>query len=117
MADYRKLEAWRRAHQLALAVYRQTEPFPRAERYGLTSQLRDAASSVPANIAEGYGRGTDPELARFCRISLGSLNELEYYLLLARDLGLLPDAEHGPLQSELEIVRRLLSAFVRKLVS
>src|SRR5688500_11411498 len=97
MSDYRKLLVWRRAHELVVAVYQSTQDFPRSETFGLVGQLRRAASSVPANIAEGTGRGTSKELARFCRIALGSLNELEYHLFLSYDLTYLAPAQYEKL--------------------
>jgi len=89
MKDFRQLKVWEKSHELALAVYHITAAFPREETYGLTSQIRRAASSIPSNIAEGCGREGDVELARFCTIARGSASELEYQLLLARDLKLL----------------------------
>ena len=86
MQDYRKLAVWKRAHELTLAIYACTGGFPRDEAFGLTSQLRRSAASIPANIVEGCGRDTNAEFARFLYIALGSANELEYHLLLARDL-------------------------------
>ena len=92
MKDFRQLKVWEKAHLLALAVYPITARFPREKTYGLTAQIRRAASSIPSNIAEGCGRDGDAELARFCIIARGSATELEYQLLLARDLTLLhPD--------------------------
>ena len=89
MKDFRKLKVWEKAHHLTLALYPVTASFPRDEVYGLASQIRRAASSIPSNIAEGCGREGDPELARFCIIARGSATELEYQLLLARDLKLI----------------------------
>ena len=89
MKDFRNLKVWEKSHQLALAAYRVTASFPREEVFGLASQIRRAASSIPTNIAEGCGRSGDAELARFCVIARGSASELEYQLLLARDLKLL----------------------------
>lgn len=86
MRDYRNLEVWRRAHRVALEVFRATESFPQGERFGLTAQIRRSAVSVPSNIAEGAGRSGRPDYARFLDIAGGSLNELEYQLILARDL-------------------------------
>jgi four helix bundle protein len=83
MQDFRKLVAWRKAHELTLRVYDVTASFPKDEVYGLTSQMRRASSSIPANIAEGCGRNGNAELARFVYIALGSASELEYHLLLA----------------------------------
>ena len=84
---YRDLVAWKRSHELTLAVYKQTKRFPAEERFGLTSQLRRASYSVPANITEGSGRDTNKDYLRFLIIALASLKESEYFLLLARDLG------------------------------
>jgi four helix bundle protein len=89
MKDYKKLMVWEKAHQLTLSVYEATKGFPKDELYGLTTQIRRACVSIPANIAEGCGRDGDAELARFFQISMGSSSELEYHLLLAHDLGFL----------------------------
>ena len=86
MKDFRDLQVWQKAHGLTLAIYRVTVTFPRQELYGLTTQLRRASSSIAANLAEGCGRNSDAEFARFCSIAMGSASELEYHLLLARDL-------------------------------
>ncbi|MCC6791593.1 MAG: four helix bundle protein, partial [Thermomicrobiales bacterium] len=88
--NFRELKVWEKAHRLTLATYQSTAIFPREETFGLTSQIRRAASSVPANIAEGCGRGGG-DLVRFCRIAAGSASELQYHLLLARDLGYLAE--------------------------
>jgi len=85
MKDFRKLDVWAKAHALTLAIYRVTAGFPTEERYGLTSQLRRACVSIPTNIAEGCGRNSDAELARFAEIAMGSSSEVEYLLLLSRD--------------------------------
>ena len=91
MQDFRNLEVWRRAHKLTLRIYALTDRFPRSEMFGLSSELRRAAASVPTNLAEGHGR-TQTEFGRFVQISFGSACEVEYQLLLARDLGyLVPD--------------------------
>ena len=82
MKDYRELKVWERSHQLALAVYKVTTTFPKDELYGLTSQIRRACASIPANIAEGCGRSGDAELARFLQIAMGSASELDYHLYL-----------------------------------
>lgn len=94
MRDFRKLKVWEKAHELALETYRITAKFPREELYGVTSQLRRACISIPANIAEGCGREGEAELRRFLRIGLGSANELEYHLLLAKDLRFLSPEDH-----------------------
>ena len=91
MAIYQRLRAWERCHQLCLAVYAATNSWPPAERYGLTAQARRAAHSAAANIAEGSAKKGPREFRRYLDISLGSLSELSYTLLLARDLKILPD--------------------------
>jgi four helix bundle protein len=115
VAEYRKLDVWVRAHHLTLDVYQATRSFPREEAYGLTSQLRRAASSIPANIAEGCGRRGDAELARFVSIALGSATELDYHLLLARDLEYLQPQPYEHLASEAQGVARMLAAFIETL--
>jgi four helix bundle protein len=91
---FRKLIVWQRAHQLALLVYKATEKFPKNEIYGLTSQLRRAAVSVAANIAEGYGYGRKGQTGRFLDIAQGSLSEVEYYLILSLDLCYISQEEY-----------------------
>jgi four helix bundle protein len=113
--NFRQLKVWEKAHQLTLEIYRVTASFPRAETYGLTSQLRRASSSICANLAEGCGRDGDAELARFCGIARGSASELEYHLLLARDLHLLPDSDHNRLATETTEIKRMLTGLMQKL--
>jgi four helix bundle protein len=115
MGDYKSLRVWQGAHQVTLAVYAATRSFPPAELYGLSSQIRRAAASIPANIVEGCGRNSDAELRRFCSISLGSANELEYHLLLARDLGIMETAEHERLSEQVLAVKRMLAKFASTL--
>lgn len=99
---------WRKAHELVLRVYPLTAAFPKQETYGLTLQMRRAAISVPANIAEGFRRRSKPEKARFLNIAEGSLEELRYFLILAADLGY---ADTAPLITALAEVSRLLTAY------
>ena len=117
MRDFRSIKVWEKAHQLALAVYTATKIFPREEIYGLTSQMRRSASSVPTNIAEGCGRTGDAELSRFCQIAFGSATELEYQLLLSRDLGYLDQSSYEPLRDATIEVKRMLGAFITTLRS
>ena len=117
MQDFRNLKVWEKAHALALEVYARTKDFPGEERYALTRQIRRCATSIPTNIAEGCGRGSDAELARFLQIARGSASELEYTLLLARDLGLLKDAAHEALAPPLSEVQRMLAALIKKLTA
>jgi four helix bundle protein len=85
MKDFRQLKVWEKAHQLALEVYNATKGFPKEELYGLTSQIRRSSMSIPTNIAEGCGRNTDADFARFLQMAMGSASETEYQLILARD--------------------------------
>ena len=89
MKDYRELQVWQLGHALTLEIYATTKSFPKDELFGLTSQMRRAASSIPANIAEGCGRDGDAELKRFLIIALGSACELDYFILLSAELGYL----------------------------
>jgi four helix bundle protein len=115
MQDYKNLKVWERAHQLTLAVYHATATFPKDELYGLTSQIRRACASIPANIAEGCGRDGDAEFARFLRIARGSASELDYHLLLARDLNFLGEAVYKQLEIGLSEVKRMLNTFIQRL--
>jgi four helix bundle protein len=115
MQDFKALKVWQSAHQLTLRVYQVTRGFPREEQFGLTSQIRRCAASIAANIAEGCGREGRRDFARFLDIAGGSANELEYHLLLARDLNLLPPSEHDALALHLTEVRKMLTAFVQRL--
>jgi four helix bundle protein len=115
MKNFRDLQVWQKAHSLTLEVYERTARFPNDERYGLTSQLRRAAASVPANLAEGCGRGSDAELKRFMHIAMGSASETEYHLLLAHDLGFLAEPVFALLTHNVQEVKRMLAAFIVKL--
>ena len=115
MGNYRNLKVWERAHRLTPEVYGATHTFPKDELFGLTSQLRRAAASIPANIAEGCGRNGDAELARFLTIAIGSANELDYHLLLARDLGYLPPPLFEHLAAEAQGVASMLATFLDRL--
>jgi four helix bundle protein len=115
LRDFKKLKVWERSHRLTLAVYKATATFPREELYGLTSQIRRSCAAIPANIAEGCGRGTNNDLAHFLQMALGSASELEYHLLLARDLSLLDEADHEHLAKEVREIKRMLTAFVKSL--
>jgi four helix bundle protein len=114
MKDFRELKVWERGHQLTLAMYRVTKPFPREELFGLTSQIRRCCSSIPANIAEGCGRGTDADFARFLQVAMGSASELEYHLLLAHDLCLLPTVEYEALVQQVVEIKRMLASLIQR---
>jgi four helix bundle protein len=113
--DFRDLKVWGKAHQVTLAIYRATETFPSAERFGITSQMRRAASAMPANIAEGCGRGSDADFARFLQIALGSASELEYFLLLARDLQFLASPLHDQIVADTQEIKRMLTSLIARL--
>jgi four helix bundle protein len=115
LKDFRELKVWGKAHQLTLDVYRATMTFPKDEQYGLTSQLRRAASSIPANIAEGCGRGSNIDFARFLQIAMGSASEVEYHLLLATDLNILTAAQHKHLELQIIEIKRMLSSLIQKI--
>jgi len=115
MQDFHELTVWQKAHQLTLAVYQVTSGFPRNELYGLTSQLRRASSSIAANLAEGCGRNGRAEFARFCSIAMGSASELEYHLLLAKDLNFIQAKDHQDLSQRATEVKRMLAGLLRRL--
>ena len=115
MEDFKDLKVWTKAHQLTLAIYHCTRRFPRDEIYGLTSQIRRASASIGANIAEGCGRRSHPEMKRFIQISRGSASELEYHLLLARDLQLLTVEEFEDLEAKTLEIQRMLAALIQRL--
>ena len=115
MKDFRELKVWQKAHELTLAVYKVTAAFPREEQYGLTSQIRRACSSIAANLAEGCGRNGDAEFARYCSIAMGSASELEYHLLLAKDLSLIMPADYEELAPRATELKRMLTALMQKL--
>ena len=110
---FQELIVWQKSHRLVLNVYRLTSQFPKHELYGLTSQMRRAAVSIPANIAEGFKRRSRPDKARVLNIAQGSLEELRYYFHLSKDLDYLKDAE----REALDEVGRLLGAYMRTLLS
>ena len=113
--SYRDLLVWQQAVDLAVSIYDATRGWPREELYGLTSQVRRAAASIPANIAEGYGRETRPSYEHFLRVAQGSLKELETHLLIAQRIGLDTSNKLGPLLTASESVGKLLRLLLRRL--
>ena len=113
MKDFRQLKVWEKSHQLALTVYKATKGFPKEELYGLTSQIRRSSMSIPTNIAEGCGRFTDADFARFLQMAMGSASETEYQLILARDLDFLPKDSYEKLHTEDEEVKRMLASLLK----
>lgn len=111
---FRDLTVWQKAHEFVLAVYRLSASFPDREKYGLAHQIRRSAVSIPANIAEGFGKRGRAEKARFLNIAEGSLEECRYYLILVQDLGY---GETESSMSTLEEVSRLLSGYARAILA
>jgi four helix bundle protein len=117
MKDFRDLKVWEKAHELALACYKETADFPKQEMFGLISQIRRSGSSIPANIAEGCGRRGNAGLHRFLQMAMGSASELEYHWLLSRDLGFLAPAAYARLETQVTEVKRMLASLIRKVDS
>lgn len=117
MKDFRTLKVWEKAHAIVLDVYKITAMFPPDERFGLISQMRRSSASIPTNIAEGCGSGTDADFARFVQFSMRSACELEYQFILSRDLGYWGDPAYGELEPRLIEVKRMLTALMQKLRS
>lgn len=113
MKDFRNLIVWEKAHLLTLHIYKQTATFPE-ERYGLISQMRRCSASIAANIAEGCGKRGNTEFHRFLQIAAGSASELDYHLLLSRDLSFLPEQAYQELTADLLQVREMLTTLSRK---
>lgn len=115
MGDFRRLKVWEKSHALTLRTYAVTKSFPKAETYGLVSQLRRAAVSVGSNLAEGSGRGSKREMANFVRIAIGSTHELQYQFLLARDLGWISSQEYPSLEAAANEIRAMLEGLRRSM--
>lgn len=115
MKDFRTLVFWQKAHRFELDLYSITRSFPEDERFGLTSQIRRAATSIPSNIAEGCGRNGDAELKRFLLIAMSSAAEVEYQLQLAADLKYIASTDYSRLDAQLTETKKILNAFIKKL--
>lgn len=115
LKHYRELKVWQKSYQMCLEIYKITNGFPKEETYGLTSQIRRAAVSVPSNIAEGYGRKTTPEYIRFLYIAYGSNCELETQVMLSGDLGYIDAMKLKKAQDEIGEVERMLMALIKSL--
>lgn len=114
MKGFKALKVWQKAHAMTIAVYDTTRTFPREELYGLTSQLRRSAASIGANIAEGCGRRSDGEMARFLQIARGSASEIEYHILLARDLHYFREEQFLELSRKADELQRMLMALIQR---
>lgn len=117
MRDFKKLSVWQKSHQLTLAIYRSTTSYPKQEIYGLTNQMRRSASSVPSNIAEGCGRNTQSQLAYFLNIGMGSASELEYQLILSKDLGFINGQIFKEQTMQITEIKRMLTSLHQKVSS
>lgn len=115
--DTSKLIVWQKSHELVLKVYGITKDFPRDELFGLTSQIRRAAVSIPSNIVEGKARNSSKDFKRFLMISRGSLEEVKYQMLLAKDLKYIDEAVYEEMHKRLDEVGRLLGGLIKKLDS
>jgi len=115
LKNYRELIVWQKSYQLCLEIYRITRSFPKEEKYGLISQIRRAAVSVPSNIAEGYGRKTTPDYVRSLYVAYGSNCELETQILLSKDLGYINNEEAKKIQENIGEVERMLKALIKSL--
>jgi len=115
MSDYKKLKVWEDAHKFTVDIYNITQKFPNNEQYGLTSQIRRSASSIPTNIVEGCGQLNNGNLIRFLGIAKGSAFEVEYQLLLAKDLNYITDAEYNILVEKVKYTIRRLNNLIKSL--
>ncbi|QNA44595.1 four helix bundle protein [Lacibacter sediminis] len=114
MQNYKDLKVWDKAHGFTLRIYEVTKTFPKEEIYSLTNQVRRAAASIPANIAEGCGKNSKLDFANFLNIALGSSNESEYYLLLSRDLKYLKEEDYSELLKTINKIKAMLIALITK---
>ena len=117
LKSFKDLEVWQKAHKFVLDLYRVTATFPRDERFGITSQVRRAAYSIPANIAEGFGRRSTKELLQCLAIANGSLEETRYFILLSSDLGYIPREQVRELDEQLNTIAQMIAALGRSLKS
>ena len=117
MKDFRDLRVWEKAHQLTLDLYKMSANFPKQEVYGLTSQIRRCSAPIGANIAEGCGKRGNKEFHRFLQIASGSASELDYHLLLGRDLKYIQDSDYKQLFSQLGELRRMLTSLILRVDS
>jgi four helix bundle protein len=117
MQDFKKLQVWEKSHDLTLRVYELTVQFPRTEMYGLTSQIRRACASIPTNIAEGCGRKSPADFARFLQIAMGSASETEYLILLAHNLKYLDAAQYTELTNITIEVKKMLTSLLKRLIT
>jgi four helix bundle protein len=114
MQDFKKLTVWKKGHELTLDIYKTTKSFPKEELFSLTSQIRRSCISIPANIAEGCGKFSAADIARYFQISLGSTQETEYYLILCKDLEYLTEVQFQKLNLLLNEIKAILITLIKK---
>lgn len=114
MKDFKQLMVWQKSHQFTLEVYAATKVFPKDESFGLVSQIRRSSSSIPTNIAEGCGRGSNADFAHFLQISMGSASEAEYQIILSRDLNYINEQTYTDLSSQVSEIKRMLTSLINK---
>lgn len=117
MQNYKELKVWENSHLFVLDIYRVTKNFPKDETYGITNQIRRASASIPANIAEGCGKNSQLDLANFLNIALGSSNEVDYFLLLCKDLSYVKEAEFVDLEDRINAIKAMLINLITKVRS
>ncbi|MBU2444278.1 MAG: four helix bundle protein [Bacteroidetes bacterium] len=115
MKDFRHLKVWELSHKIALAIYNITATFPKEEMYGLISQIRRASVSIPTNISEGCGRGSDADFRRFLQFAFSSACELEYLLFISYELKFLLKKDYDQIISQVIEAKKMLSGLIKKL--
>ena len=115
MQNYRTLKVWKKAHTFTLDIYKITLVFPKIETYALADQMRRSASSIPTNIAEGCGRNSNLELSHFLNVALGSSNEIDYQILLTKDLGYISQEQYELLKNQIGEIKAMLITLISKL--
>lgn len=115
MRDFHNLQIWKRSHELTKEIYSTTRLFPKEEMFGLTSQIRRAISSIPTNIAEGCGRGSNADFSRFLQIAVGSASEVEYQLLLVHELGYIQEDNYNKFSKEVVEIRKMIVTLMMSL--
>jgi len=115
LRNFKDMQVWHKAHSLVIKIYKLTSLFPADEKFGLISQMRRAVSSIAINIAEGCGRGSNIEFKRFLDIAMGSANEVEYEILLARDLEYIDDKYYNEIMSYIEEVKKMLTSYINRI--
>ena len=115
MRNFLNLKIWKRSHQLTLKIYKITKYFPKEELFGLTGQMRRSSSSIPTNIAEGCGRNSNPQLANFLQIATGSCSELQYQIILSKDLSYINEQVFSELHTDAVDIRKMIFGYWDKL--